>query len=167
MKKNTFISFLLLLCLGCTSQQNDQPTQQQKDQIKSEVKAAVDSIFANIERLDANGVLQYFWDSPDFVAYNADGSHADFQAAKKALTDGIAGSTSFKPILREEEFRVVTRDFVVYSRVQRAEIVLNSGDKMIADPDAMTVLFRKIDGQWKVVYSHESEIPVLEKVGKK
>jgi ketosteroid isomerase-like protein len=167
MKANIFVSFLLLLCLGCTSQQNDQLTQQQKDQIKSEVKAAVDSLFAKVERLDANGALQCFSDSSDFVAYGADGSHSDFQALKRGLTDAFASATSFKAVIRQEDFRVVTKDFVVYSRVQRAEVLLKSGDKLISDPDAMTYLFKKIDGQWKITYTHESEIPVTEKVGKK
>ena len=60
MKANIFVAALLLFCLGCTSQQSDQLTQQQKDQIKSEVKAVGDSIIAKWERLDAGGLALLF-----------------------------------------------------------------------------------------------------------
>ena len=168
MKTDIFVAALLALFVGCApQQQSDQLTQQQKDQIKSEVKAAADSFFAKVERLDANGALQYVGDSSNFVSYNSDGSHIDFQTLKKASTETFASAISFKATIQKEDFRVVTKDFVVYSRVQRAEVLLKSGDKLTSDPDAMTYLFRKIDGQWKLVYTHESETLVTQKAGKK
>jgi len=43
MKVNIFVAALPPFPIGCTSQQSDQLTQQQKDQIMDEVKAAADS----------------------------------------------------------------------------------------------------------------------------
>ena len=65
MKAKILIAVALLFCFGCTSQQSEQLTQQEKDQIKSEAKAVLDSIFAKGEKLDVEGALQYY--SPELV----------------------------------------------------------------------------------------------------
>ena len=46
---------------------------------------------------------------------------------------------------------------------QVLEMTFKSGDKMKEDPDVYTWIFKKIDGQWKVIYSHESGVPVMQK----
>ena len=167
MKRNIFVAALLLFIIGCTSQQSDQLTQQQKDQIKSEVKVVVDSIIAKAERLDISGSMQYYWDSPEFVVYNSDGSRSDFQAMKKSVEWFADSVSAFKLATVREEFPVVTKDLVIYAWVGNDELTLKSGDKTKYDPDAETFVFRKLEGKWKIVYLHESAIVTTQKAGKK
>ena len=58
MKVNIFGAALLLFCLGCTTQDSNQLSPQEKDQIRNEVKAVADSIWAKWEELDPEGALQ-------------------------------------------------------------------------------------------------------------
>jgi hypothetical protein len=165
MKANIFVvALLLLFCFGFTSQPSDQLTQQQKDQIKSEVKAVGDSIIAKIERLDA-GWLDYYLDSPDFIFFNADGSRWDFQTAKKAQPDGFKSMTAWKWTTTRQDFIFLTKDIVICAWDGKDETILKSGDKITYDPHAYTLVFKKIAGQWKVIYSHDSGIPVTKKAG--
>jgi hypothetical protein len=46
-------------------------------------------------------------------------------------------------------------------------MILKSGDKIIINPHAYTMIFRQIKGQWKVIYSHDSGIPVIQAAEKK
>lgn len=167
MKANIFVAAMLLFCLGCTSQQSDQLSQQQMDQIKKDVKVAVDSIIAKFERLDADGAMQYYWDSPDFVAFNADGSRSDFQASKKASIDFVNSATAVKITTIREDFTVMTKDIVICAWVGKEDVTLKSGDRATYDPFGVTLVYKNIGGQWKVIYSHESGTVVTQKAGKK
>jgi hypothetical protein len=150
---------------GCTSQQSDQLTQQQKDQIKSEVKAVSDSIIAGAERLDS-GYFDYFADSPDWGMVSAEGSRWDFQTTKKAISDFVTSATSYKWTTTRLDFLFLTRDMVICALDGKDEVIMKSGDKQTCDRYAYTMVFKKIAGQWKVVYSHDSGIVVTQKAGK-
>ena len=167
MKRNILVAALLLFIIGCTPQQSDQLTQQQKDQIKKELTAVVDSMIARFDRLDVNGGFQYSWDSPEYVAFNADGSRSDFQATKKAAIDALGSMVALKISTVREDFTVLSKDLAICAWAGKEEVTLKSGDKVLYDPDATTLIFRKIADQWKAIYSHESATIVTQKADKK
>jgi hypothetical protein len=164
MKANIFVAALLLLCLGCTSQQSDRLTQQQKDQIKSEVKAVFDSVFAKGEMLDADGALQYY--SPELVAVD-NSSLIDYPAYKKKWIDFNNSAATVKWTTVRWEFIVLTKDLVISAWVGKMVFLLKSGDKTTIDPQGYTDVCRKVGGHWKVIYEHASGIPVTQKAGNK
>lgn len=166
MKANIFVAALLLFGLGSAWPQSSQLTQQQKDQIKSEIKVVCDSITAKIERLDA-GWLDYYLDSPDWGMVNADGSRWDYQTTKKFQPDFFDSLTAWKWTTTRQDFIFLTKDIVICAWDGKDETFLKSGDKITIDPHAYTMVFKKIAGQWKVIYSHDSGIPVTQKAGVK
>ena len=163
MKANIFVAVLLLFCVGCTSQQSDQLTQEQKDQITKEVNAVGDSIMAKIERLDGEGGLQYYSDSPDWGMVNADGTRWDFQVTKNFFIEFPRSFIAYKWTATHQDFIFLTKDVVICAWDGKDEMVLKSGDKITYDPHAVSLVFKKIAGQWKVIYSHDSGIPVAQK----
>jgi ketosteroid isomerase-like protein len=167
MKAFIILVFILLKFVGCTSQQGDQLTQQQRDQIKMEIKAVNDSMTARMQRLDERSLLQYYWDSPQFLMCTMGGSTMDIQGLKKAMEwcDDSISVHQFTAL--REEFPVVTKDQVVYVCIGSDHTALKSGEKMTIEKDAITEVFRKIDGNWKIVYTHESGAFKTEKAGKK
>ena len=167
MKANIFVAALLLFFIGCAPQPSDQLTQQQKDQIKSEVKAACDSMWAKWERLDAAATMEYVADSPDFVAYNPDGTRVDFQGFKKMIMDMVGTLAVVKLAPLRKDVYVLAKDAAVYSWFGKSEIVMKSGEKTTYDPDAETFVLNKVAGQWKITYVQESATIVTQKAGKK
>ena len=161
------ILLIAILLAGCTSQQTEQLSQQQQDQIKTEIKVMVDTMFAKVVRLDVRGVIQYYWDSPEFSSYNADGSRSDFAALKKEVAWFADSVTAFKMATVREEFPVLMKDLVICVWVGNDELTLKSGNTINYDPDASTFVFRKIDGTWKIVFTHESATITTQKSGKK
>ncbi len=156
MKTNVFVAALLVSYFGCTSQQSEELTQQQKDQISHEVKAASDSLWARWCRLDAKGTMVYFSDSPEFVALNPDGSQLDFQSYQK-MTYGVIDSASALTMTPAwETILVLSKDAAVYAFQGRSEIFLKSGQRMAFDPYAITLVMKKQARAWKVVQVHQS-----------
>ena len=185
MKTTIFIAAMLLSVLGCTSQQSDQLTQQQKDQIRKEINVVVDSIFARVERLDA-GWLDYYIDSPDWCMVNADGTRWDYQTTKKVQFDFFNSVISLKWTTTHQDFIFLTKDIVICALDGKDETILKSGDKIKADadlnslygmdetalmsgdkitydPHAYTMVFKKVADNWEIIYQHDSGIPVTQK----
>jgi uncharacterized protein (TIGR02246 family) len=161
------LTFLLVFLFGCAQKQSDQLTQQQKVQITKDVRAVVDSMIATAERLDGEAGLQFYWDSPDFVAVNPDGSLSDYQAIKKMSDEGVKTISVMTMSTTRAEFRVLTKEIVICAWKGKGEVALKTGDKMTYDPDVLTLVFRNFDGKWKIVYSHESATVVTQKATKK
>jgi hypothetical protein len=190
MKKLCFIAMIatLLLCIfGCTTKKSDQLTQQQKDQIKKEILVVCDSISVRLQRLDA-GWFDYYIDSPDWAMLNADGTRWDYQTTRKVQPDFFNSVISCKWTMINQKFIFLTKDIVICSIDSKDETILKSpdkikadsnlnglyandestmkGDRITYDPHAYTLIFKKSDGQWKVIYSHDSGFPVVQKAEK-
>jgi hypothetical protein len=118
-----------------------------------------------LEKLDGQGVFQFYSDSPDWGMVNADGSRWDYQTTKKANADFFNSATAYKWTTTRQDFMVVSKDIVICAWDGKDETILKSGDKIIYDPHAYTFVFKKIEGQWKIIYSHDSGIPVTKKAG--
>jgi len=164
MKANTFVAVLLLTCLACTSRQSDQLTQQQKDQIKDELKAIGDSVIARWERLDAVGALEYY--SPDLLVA-ADSLLIDFQVYKKGWVDFNTSVASIKVTPIREDFTFITNDVVIWTWFGKDETTLKTGDKETYNPHTYVSVFKKVAGQWRGIYLCSSGTPVVQKAGKK
>jgi ketosteroid isomerase-like protein len=124
-------------------------------------------MIATAVRLDAEAGLRFYWDSPDFIAINPDGSISDYQAIKKLSDEGVKTIAVMTMSTTRADFKVLTQDIVICAWRGKGEVTLKAGTKMSYDPDALTLVFRNIDGKWKIVYSHESATIVTEKVRKK
>jgi hypothetical protein len=185
MKTYIFIATLLSCILGCSSQQSEQLTQQQKEQIKKEIIRVCDSISGRIQRLDVKW-LDYYLDTPDWAMLNADGSRWDYQTTKKLQPDFFSSVISCKWTMTNQKFIFLTKDIVICSIDSKDETILKSvekikadntlsnilttdpsaikqGDRITTDPHAYTLIFKKVDGQWKIIYSHDSGFPVVQK----
>lgn len=154
MKANLFVVILLFFIFGCSKQQSDQLTQQQKDRIKKEITEVFDSIMARLERLDAEGALQYY--SPNFVAFGSDGVRSSFQELKKYYLDIYSSLTSYKWTSYSFSFIAINKETVVITTDGKNEAIMKSGGKLIVDPSHYTFAFEKIEGQWKLFYHHFS-----------
>ena len=167
MKRNILVWALLIFSFGCTSQRSGQLTQQEMDQIKKDVKPVLDAIIDKFQKLDAEGAMQYYWNSPDFIALGGDGSRLDYQADKKLAIDAVNTATSMEFSTVRSDFTVLAKDLVLCAWLGKGTIELKSGDKDISDPYAVTFIFKHIDGQWKVIHYHESGTYKREKAAKK
>ena len=162
MKATVLVAALFLI--SCNSQQSDKLTQQQMDQINSELNTIGDSVTARYQRLDAVGVLEYY--SPDLVVATDEGVFLDFQTYKKAWIDLNNAVATVKVTSIRGKRIYPANDVFVSTAVFKDETTLKSGDKITYDQHTFTLVYKKIAGSWKVIYSHASGIPVMQKPGK-
>ncbi len=162
----TLLTVLILLFFTNRIQaQNDQLTQQQKDQIKNEVKAVMDSSIARANRKDMNGFLEYY--SPELTCVY-DSSIFDYETYKNIWFGFPTYMSSWQWIPVRFECIVLTNDFVVSTWIGKCEFYGKSGEKTTVNPRDYTNVFKRVNGQWKIIYEHSSSgIPVTEKADKK
>ena len=167
MKRHILVWALLFFSFGCTSQQSGQLTQQEMDQIKKDVKLVLDAIIDKFHKLDAEGAMQHYWNSPEFIAFGADGSRSDYQTDKNVAIENVKMATSMEFSTVRADFTVLAKDLVLCAWLGKGIIRLKSGDKNVFDPYAVTFVFKLIDGQWKVIHYHDSGTYKTENAGKK
>jgi ketosteroid isomerase-like protein len=150
----TLISLILLFCTIGIQAQSDQLTQQQKDQIKNETKAVLDSVISKWQRLDGQGALQYY--ASDIVQVSSDGSRCDSIDYKKKWIEGCNSATSISAIPTRVDFKVVSYDVVISTWVGKCKFLFKSGEIWDVDALVYTDVYKKIGNQWKIVYEHVS-----------
>ena len=150
---------------GCTSQQSDQLTPQQIDQIKKEVKVVYDSLITAWQRLDGQAGLACY--SPDVIAVG-DSSIIGFEAYRKKWLEDLPNFiTMMKFTTIKSQYTVLSKDLVLATAIGKVEMSIKTGDKVIIDPQIYTNICKKFGNQWKIIYEHGSGTPVMQKAGKK
>ena len=86
---------------------------------------------------------------------------------KKAHVDLFSSTASFKILVTRENFIVLSKDIAIDAAVLKSEFTLKTGEKMVFDPNCLTLVFRKIAGQWKVILSQQSTAIAMQGVEKK
>jgi hypothetical protein len=160
MKAYVIITALLVFILvGCTSQQSEQLTLQQKEQITQEVKIVMDSIFAKFGRLDVVGALEYY--SPELLVVG-DTSIMPYQSTKEIWIGTFSSMATVKWTPVQWKCIPLTKDLVISSWIGNMEFLMKSGEKFIVNPLGYTDILKKFDGQWKSIYEHSSGTPVMQ-----
>lgn len=155
---------LLFLIFGCTSQQNDQLTQQQKEQIIKEVRVFTDNWFKAWESLDLNKALSYY--SQDMVKVG-DNALQDFQAYKKTGIDFLSIVDSVKFTEDRWECIVLSKTLVLSYWSGKAEWLFKSKKRLVNNPNIYTNIFKKESERWKVIYEQFFGIPMTENTDQK
>jgi hypothetical protein len=147
----------LMLCIpGCTSQRSEKLTQEQKDQIKQEIKVVFDSIFDRYENLDVNGALKYY--SQEMV-HGGDTVLQDFQGYKNAGIDIFKTVDSVKWTSGHLECIVLSKDLVLTYWVGKGRWLFKSKNRLINDPNIYTNIIKNENGRWKVIFEQYTGQP--------
>jgi len=158
MKTNLYLVLALLLFFGCTKHEPTIMTSTEQETTKKEIKEVVNVIFQGLEKLDAEAAFQPYLNSPDFILFTVYGTMVDYQGAINGHAAWFKTLTSIKVTTIKEEFRFLPDNLVVYPWLGKFEMTLKSGAQVTVD-FGVTMIFRKIDNQWKVIYQQTSQVP--------
>ena len=136
--------------------QNCHVTSEEIDQIRSEVQAAAEPLMTGWAALDGNIAIKSF--SPEMVSCY-DTLLLDYKSYKESWKIYTDARESIKITPIREDYIILTRDFVIDTWVGKVEEVMKNGEKVIYDPMRYTNIFKKADGQWKIVFAQSSGIP--------
>jgi hypothetical protein len=155
-----------LLLVSCQNESSEK-TAQEKETAKKEISDIGKGIIQSVERLDIESALKPYLDSPDFLMINPDGSYQDYADFKSANTEAFKQLTSMKQTNIKEEFRFLSKTEVLYTWFGKNEIELKTGEKIKNESYIGTMLFSKINNEWRIVYAHESASPAIQEQVKK
>jgi hypothetical protein len=131
----------------------------ERKKIEKELREAIDTLIVGCETLDMDLAFGIFADSPDFLMMGTDGSLCDHRTYLDNNINYLMACSNFELTTRREEIRVLGRDVAIFSWAYGAKATLKTGERDIVENAGATFVFGKVDGEWKVVYYHESSSP--------
>ncbi|WP_373515667.1 nuclear transport factor 2 family protein [Persicitalea sp.] len=155
---------LFLFVAGCNTSANEsaakttdvsEMTAEQKQTIEKEISALTTAFFQDVEKLDIEACMNYFENTPEFLAVNPDGTAGDYDSLKKLNADAFDQFATMAVTPKREVIRVLSDTQVLYTVFATMNFTLKTGEKMKLE-EAGTMLFTKIDGAWKATFYHES-----------
>ena len=129
------------------------------EQIEQELRAVINTLITGCEALDMEMAFGMFANAPDFLMMGTDGSLCDYQTYLNNNVDYLMACSAFKLTTFKAEIRPLSRDTAIFAWAYRAEATLKTGEKDIVEHAGASFVFRKVAGEWKVVYYHESSLP--------
>jgi len=156
MKK--FIPFLIVFCLLCGLKEpsyGQSLSSQSITLIKNEVDSVFHSAIKAAENLDYDQISKGVSDK-----YNAgfilNGSYyTTYSSMISVLTSNLQAGAKQKIAIQNEKISVLTPNIVLLTATGNAKVDLNTGQSFTST-FFWSFVYEKINGQWKVVQSHQS-----------
>ncbi len=151
-----------VVLLGCTpqGQQVQELTAQEEQALADTIESQAQNLLATASKLDPEAYLQLFSDDLHFL--NREWvDRAEFEKGVRKL---MAAYQEYPVDVTETRIEVLGRDAAVASLIFRAQPVDTAGESREVEA-AITLVYERRDGEWKVVQAHESMIPSEEESG--
>ena len=131
----------------------------ESDSIIKEVKTVFDELSKYSEEAQLNSFLCCYDNSPAFLHFSGDGKMRNYEQFKKICGEYYTTLKQQKLSTITEKFNVIDSNLVIVGWTGNITAQFKNGDTMIMKDYSMTNLFKKIDGKWKIIHSHESSLP--------
>ena len=167
MRKGNFlpvaIILMVLVCSSCKNTNSSSAIKEateissdEKEIIKKSISQRIEEIIKGAKELNVDAALKPYASDEAFRIVNPDGSVADFQTMKNAQTEAFKTVTSMNFKTLKQEFSFLTKNLVICTWTGSNEFELKTGEKLKIEPYVGTMIFRKSDNEWKIIYAHET-----------
>jgi ketosteroid isomerase-like protein len=153
--------FLLLSCalilglFSCTAPQETKLTEADKAEIEKEITTIIDSIATSASELRTDYFKKVYWNNDQFIGVDLTGAKG--YDAYMAETDMMYAEMKNISFMENKVSVVVFDDKTAVALFEgNAKGENKAGIKMNMNNFNASMVFRNIEGQWKVVYTHES-----------
>ncbi|TMI96697.1 MAG: hypothetical protein E6H06_03390 [Bacteroidetes bacterium] len=134
-------------------------TPAESDYIVREVKTVFDKMARYSEEAQLDDFLSYYDNSQSFLHCSADGKMRNYEDLKKICTEYYSSLKQQNLSTTTEKFNVVDANIVIVGWTGNIIAQFKNGDTMNMYNYSVTNVFKKIDGKWKIIHSHESALP--------
>ena len=150
---------LISVLLSCSNQNADKMNEPESDQIIKELKTTSSELTKYSETAQLDSFLNYYDNSPSFLHFSSDGKMRNFEEFKKICAEYYSILNEQKISTTRKEFNVVDSNLVISAWTGNIVAHFKNGDTMIMNNYSISNLFKKINGKWKIIHSHESALP--------
>jgi len=124
--------------------------------VRKEIQNVVKKMTQYSEEARSGNFLSFYYNSPAFLHFSADGKMRNYEEFKKICSEYYTSLKQQKLSTITEKFNVVDTDLVITGWTGNIIAQFKNGDEMIMNDYSVTNVFKKIDGNWKIIHSHES-----------
>ena len=134
-------------------------TEALSDQIIKEVQNIVDKMAKYSEEAQSEHFLSFYYNSPIFLHFSGDGKMKNYEEFKKICSQYYTSLKQQKLSTIAEKFNIVDTNLVIVGWTGNIIAQFKNGDTMIMNDYSITNVFKRIDGNWRIIHSHESSLP--------
>ena len=132
-------------------------SEEQKKQIQKEIQSVIGVIHDAAAKVDTTKLYEVFsFTNNDFTYVETSGAFYDKTAYKNMVRQFYAPLSSEMIPKGTEKYTYLSEDNVLWSYSGSLIATYKNGQEVKYDPFGMSMLFRKIDSKWKVVFLQES-----------
>ena len=152
------IPFLITTMLfSCTQKSNSVLSEEQKKQIQNEIQPVIAQIHEAAANVDTTKLYEVFsFGDNDFTYVETSGAFYDKSAYKNMVRQFYAPLKSEIIAKGIEKYTYLSADNVLWSYSGALVATYKNGQEVRYEPFGMSMLFRKVDDKWKVVFLQES-----------
>lgn len=163
--------FLLIFtaqgCNQAATQNKYVLTEQEKETAKKEISAQIDTIIRGAKNLDVETAMQPYSNTENFLIINPDATFSGYQKMKSDNSEAFKKMRSLNFTTVNQEFRFLSDSQVLLTWFGKSEVELGSGEKIKYESYVGTMLFSRENGEWKIIYAHETASPPLQETPNK
>lgn len=162
MNKNKFLtsiifcSFVLLFSCRTNETQVAVLSDAEQETAKKEISARIDEIIVGARALNVEAALEPYSNDPNFKIVSPDALVSDFTTMKHVQAESFNTLASLNFATIKQDFTFLEKDLVMCTWTGMNEFQLKTGEKMKINPYVGSMLFRKKDNVWKIIYAHET-----------
>lgn len=151
-----------LVLLGCNRgghhEEQMQITPEETEAVKSEIKALMAVVIEGLETNDPDKLFRDFWRSDSASFYLNGMAMQGYDEIIGGFSQGMESRQNTKITLTSEEIMVLSPEVAMHLAEFTNDMIMEN-DSIVALKGYWSAVFKKIDGQWKVVHVHESFNP--------
>jgi predicted PilT family ATPase len=163
LKKPIFIGFILTLyfmqSFGQITTKEITTVNIEKDRIVKEVRPLFEHLTRYSETAQVDSFLRCYSETPDFLAVSGDGIIRNYKEFKKITIDYYDSLKTQKLTTIHETYRVLDERTVLLCWSGNIDALFKNGDIWKMQNYTLTFIIKKINGEWKIIHSHESSLP--------
>ena len=134
-------------------------TKTESDNIIKDIKATQEKLTEYSERAQLDSFMSYYDRSPTFLHFSSDGKMRNYEEFKRICTEYYNALKQQKISTIAEKINVIDNGLVILGWTGNIFAQFKNGNTMEMDNYSITNVFKKIDGKWKIIHSHESALP--------
>jgi SnoaL-like domain len=154
--------FIFLACITLLSCFNRKPEKMKKVDtihVAKDVKNVLDRLTRYSEEAQLDLFLNGYDKSPSFVHFSSDGKMRNYEELKEICTGYYSALKEQKISTLAEKMNLIDENLAIAGWTGNIVAQFKNGDSMIMDNYSITNVLKKIDGEWKIIHSHESALP--------
>ncbi len=133
-------------------------TATESDHIVKEIKNVFDKLTEYSERAQLDSFMSCYHNSPTFLHFGSDGKMSNYEEFEKSCAEYYKSLNEQKITTIQEKVNVIDSNLAVLGWTGNIVAQFKNGDTMKMNNYSITNIFKRIDGKWKIIHSHESAL---------